>query len=224
MAGHFAYIDGKTETGDIALTQSGLNRILILCSVGLVILAGLALWLVNQELSRRGGGGLSRIASAVEVGGPFQLVDHTGAEVTDRSFGDRHLLIFFGYTFCPDVCPTELARMASALDLLSDAELAKVQPLFITIDPERDTPDAMADYVALFHPEIVGLTGTPEQIGETARAYRAFYAKVETEDPDFYLMDHSSFTYLMAPDGDNIAVFPYNTAPDEIAGAISAAL
>ena len=207
------------------MTQVQLNRLLILCSVVLVISAAFAIWLVNQELSaRNSGGGLSRIAGAVQVGGPFELVDDTGAAVTDRSFGDRHKLIFFGYTFCPDVCPTELARMASALDQLDETEVARLQPLFVTIDPERDSPELMADYVALFHPDIVGLTGSAEQIAEIARAYRVFYAKAETDDPDYYLMDHSSFTYFMAPDGSNIAVFPYNTAPDEMADAIRAAL
>ena len=205
------------------MSQVQLNRLLIMCSVTLVILAGFALWLVNKELDQRGGS-LTRIASAVAVGGPFELVDDSGAAVTETSFGDRHLLIFFGYSFCPDVCPTELARMASALDRMDADDLTKLQPLFITIDPERDTPDAMATYVEQFHPEIVGLTGSEEQIAEVARAYRVFYAKVDTGDPDYYLMDHSSFTYLMAPDGSNIAVFPYDTPPDEMAGAISAAL
>lgn len=206
------------------MTQARLNRILILCSVALVLSAGAALWVVNQELERRGQGSLSRIASAVAVGGPFELVDHNGAAVTDRSFGDRNLLIFFGYTYCPDVCPTELARMATAIEQLGDEHQEKVQPLFVTIDPERDTPEFLADYVAQFHPKIVGLTGSEEQIAQIARAYRVYYAKADTGDADFYLMDHSSFTYLMAPDGTNIAVFPYDTAPDEMAGAIRAAL
>ncbi len=205
------------------MTQAQLNRLLILCSVALVILAGFALWLVNKELAGRGGN-LSRIASAVAVGGPFELVDDAGAPVTERSFGDRYLLIFFGYSYCPDVCPTELARMASALDRLDETDAARLQPLFITIDPERDTPEAMAAYVEQFHPDIVGLTGSAEQIAEVARAYRVYYAKVDTGDADYYLMDHSSFTYLMAPDGSNIAVFPYDTPPDELAGAIRAAL
>jgi protein SCO1/2 len=206
------------------VTQARLNRLLILCSVALLILAGAAIWLVNQELARRGQGGLSRIASAVAVGGPFELVDHTGATVTEGSFGDRNLLIFFGYTYCPDVCPTELARMATAIEQLGDQDRTKIQPLFITIDPERDTPEFLADYVAQFHPDIVGLTGSEEQIAQVAGAYRVFYAKADTDDPDYYLMDHSSFTYLMAPDGSNILVFPYDTAPGEMAGAISAAL
>ncbi len=205
------------------MTQAQLNRLLIMCSVALVVLAGVALWLVNKELAARGGS-LTRIASAVAVGGPFELVDDSGAAVTDRSFGDRHLLIFFGYSFCPDVCPTELSRMASALDRLDASDVEQLQPLFITIDPERDTPEAMAEYVQAFHPDIVGLTGSDEQIAEVARAYRVFYAKVDTGDPDYYLMDHSSFTYLMAPDGSNVAVFPYDTPPDEMAGAIRAAL
>lgn len=206
------------------MSQSALNRILIVCAVALVASAGLALWLVNQELERRGQGSLSRIASAVAVGGPFELVDHSGAAVTDGSFDGRHLLVFFGYTYCPDVCPTELARMAATLDRLEPEDAGRVQPLFVTIDPERDTPDALAAYVGQFHPAITGLTGSAEQIAEVARAYRVFYAKVETGDPDYYLMDHSTFTYLMAPDGSNVAVFPYDTAPDEIAGVIRRAL
>lgn len=205
------------------MTRSRAARFLILSSVVLALLAGFALWQVNRELARRGSAGFSGAVTGVQIGGPFELIDHTGAAVTEKSFGDRHLLIYFGYTFCPDVCPTELAGMATAVDRLG-ADAAKVQPLFITVDPARDTVEVMADYVGLFHPDLVGLTGSDEQIASAARAYRVYYGRAETDDPDHYLMDHSSLVYLMAPDGSNLIVFPYGTRPDAMADAIRDAL
>lgn len=196
-------------------------RLLVLIALALGVSAVIAWWQVERELTDRRA---ARSLSAVAVGGPFELVDHTGAAVTERSFGDRLLLVYFGYTYCPDVCPTELAAMVSVLDLLDD-EAALVQPLFVTIDPERDTPEALAGYVDLFHPRLVGLAGSEAEIAAAARAYRVFYAKAETDDPAGYLMDHSSFIYLMAADGTtNLAVFPHGTPPDAMADAIRVAL
>ncbi|HEY9163120.1 MAG TPA: SCO family protein, partial [Magnetovibrio sp.] len=132
------------------------------------------------------------------IGGPFTLTDSTGKRVTDKDFQGKYMLIYFGYTFCPDVCPTSLSIMAEALDALTPEQLAKVTPVFVTVDPERDTPEVMAAYVPNFHPKLVGLTGTLEEVKAAARGYKAYYAKVNEADPDGnYTMDHSSITYLM---------------------------
>jgi protein SCO1/2 len=176
-------------------------------------------------------------AAAIEIGGPFELVAHTGETVSDATFRGKFMLVFFGYTFCPDVCPTELLVMSQALDLLGEKGEA-VQPILITVDPERDTTDALADYVGNFHPRLIGLTGTEEQVAAAAKAYRAYYAKAfypasdNTEDArdgktaeaeaDDYLMNHSAFTYLMGPDGGYRTVFPHKTSPEDMAKAIAA--
>lgn len=157
------------------------------------------------------------------IGGPFALVDHTGRAVTDRDYRGRAALVFFGFTFCPDVCPTELGNVAAALDLLG-ADAARVAPLFVTIDPERDTPAKLADYVALFHPAIIGLTGTPEQVAAAARAYRVYYAKATPPGASDYVMDHSAFTYVLGPDGGVRALLRPGASPEDIARALRAAL
>jgi len=162
------------------------------------------------------------LPQGVSLGGAFRLTDHTGRDVTERDFAGRFLLVYFGFTWCPDVCPTELGIVASALDELG-AESDRVVPLFITIDPERDTVAQMADYVERFHPAMRGLTGSPEQIAEIARRYRVFYARVPPREPGGdYLMDHSSFIYLVGPDGMVRTMFRPNAAPEAIAAALRA--
>lgn len=189
-------------------------RIAVASVLALAVSAGIAWWQVQNAASTVG----SATKSAVPIGGAFTMTDHTGKTVTDADFRGKYLLVYFGYTYCPDVCPTELGAMAKALDLLGQQSV-KVQPLFITVDPERDTVAHLKDYVGLFHPDLVGLTGTPEQVRDTARAYRVYYAKAPQKDakPDEYLMDHSSFIYLMAPDGGFAGVYPAGTTADRIA-------
>ena len=133
------------------------------------------------------------------IGGPFELMDHRGQMVTDAQVLDQPALVYFGYTFCPDVCPMDVARNVVVVEILADADVT-VKPVFITIDPARDTVDYLADFVANNHPEMVGLTGTAEQIAKAARAYKVYYRKQPSEDEDYYLMDHSSFSYFMVPD------------------------
>jgi protein SCO1/2 len=137
-------------------------------------------------------------AAVAQIGGPFTLVGGDGQTVTDRSFPGKWLLVFFGYTHCPDVCPTTLSDLAQALDQLGP-EADRLQPLFVTVDPERDTPQVMHDYVASFGNRIVGLTGSAAQIAAAAKAYRVYYAK-HPEGSD-YSMDHSAILYVMRPDG-----------------------
>lgn len=136
------------------------------------------------------------------IGGPFELQDHNGKIVTEKSYNGKYLLVSFGYTYCPDVCPTGLQKISDALDGVGD-KAEKVQPLFITIDPGRDTVPVLKDYVSNFHPSLVGLTGTAEQIRAAAKVYKVRYRKAEIEgsEPDEYLMDHTAYIYFMAPDG-----------------------
>ena len=158
------------------------------------------------------------------VGGPFTLTDQHGAEVTEQDFAGRYMLIYFGYTYCPDVCPMSLANMTQAVDLLPPDEAEQVVPVFITVDPERDTVEQLAEYAPLFHPRLVALTGSPEATKAAAQAYRAYFAKAGDDDSDAYLMDHSSFIYLMGPDGKYVRHFAHNAAPEEIATAIEAVI
>lgn len=151
------------------------------------------------------------------IGGPFTLVDGDGKTVTDADFRGKWMLIYFGYTFCPDVCPTSLSVAAGAIDRLSPAEAAKVVPVFITVDPERDTPPVMKDYAAAFHPSMVGLTGSQEQITAAMRAYKVYGAKAKGGDAESYTMDHSSILYLVGPDGRFVAHFPHGTTSETLA-------
>jgi cytochrome oxidase Cu insertion factor (SCO1/SenC/PrrC family) len=154
------------------------------------------------------------------IGGPFTLVDQNGRTVTDQDFRGKWMLVYFGYTFCPDVCPTALGRNASAIDLLGE-KAEKIVPVLITVDPARDTPQALKDYVAAFHPRMVGLSGSQEQITTVAREYRVYFGKVPGNDPDSYLMDHTSFSYLIAPDGHFVQFFRDKLSPEEVADSLN---
>ena len=155
---------------------------------------------------------------AATIGGPFTMTDHTGATVTDAEVIDGLTLVYFGYTFCPDVCPFDTANMAQATEILEERGI-EATPVFVTIDPARDTPQALSDFVGALHPRMVGLTGTPEQTQAIAKAYKAYYAK-QGDDPEVYLMDHSTFTYLMAPDGSFLDVFRRDVPPAEVADRV----
>lgn len=159
-------------------------------------------------------------AGAPSIGGPFALVDHTGRAVTDADFRGKYLLVYFGYTYCPDICPTTLQVVTQALDALGVAA-AKIQPLLITVDPARDTARVLAAYVRHFHPSLIGLTGTPAQIARAAKAYRIYYARGgdDASDED-YLMDHSSILYLMGPDGGYLTHFTSGIDPDTLAAKL----
>lgn len=178
--------------------------------------------LTGMDMPAPSAGGI-QLAQGVALGGPFTLVDHTGRTVTERDFAGRALLVYFGYTYCPDVCPTELGTIAAAMDAMGPAG-ERVTPVFISIDPERDTPEALADYVSRFHPRLVGLTGSAEQVAQAARAYRVYYAKVAPRDTTGYLMDHSSFIYFVGPDGRVRSLFRPETAPEAIAATVTAQL
>ena len=157
------------------------------------------------------------------VGGSFNLTDQTGRRVTDKDFHGKFMLVYFGYTYCPDVCPTELQVMMAALDSMGP-KAERITPIFITIDPARDTVETMKSYVENFGPRLVGLTGTAEEIAAAAKAYRVYYAKAgDASSPD-YLMDHSSIIYLMGPDGKFIKHFTYTTDAVKLAEGLGEAL
>lgn len=191
-------------------------QIIVLLAVATITASGLWLtgWLQpNQPQVRTSGTAL--------VGGPIKLTGHDGKAVSDEQFRGKYMLVFFGYTYCPDVCPAGLQVMSAALDELG-ATADNIQPLFITIDPERDTVPVMASYVENFHPRLIGLTGTSDQIGAVAKAYRVYYKKAG-DDVD-YLMDHSSILYLMDAQGKFAKHFTYTTDASGLARQIKAAM
>jgi cytochrome oxidase Cu insertion factor (SCO1/SenC/PrrC family) len=163
------------------------------------------------------------LSGRVPVGGPFELTDQTGHRRTDADFRGKLVVLYFGYTYCPDVCPAELQSISLALDKLGAAAEA-VQPLFITVDPERDTPARLADFVSSFNPRLIGLTGSLAEIRKTAIAYKTFFAKSSIVAPDNYSVDHTGFIYLVGKDGRYRGFLPPGLAPDAIADAIRARL
>ena len=196
------------------------NRMIILAA-GIAVAIAAGLWL-SELLVGTAGPASAPVASSGQsrIGGPFTLVNQDGETVSDEDFRGRFMLVYFGFTFCPDVCPTELSIMSAAIEALGDKG-ESVQPVFITIDPERDTPDVLARYVKLFHPRLVGLTGTPEQIADVATAYHVFYRKAEDSSSSAdYSMDHSSIVFLMGPDGEYLKLFSPGTGPDKMADEI----
>jgi protein SCO1 len=175
--------------------------------------------IVRGVASLLGSGGGSGVTGGLAIGGPFSLVGTDGNTVTDAQFRGRWMLVYFGYTFCPDVCPTELQAVAATLDKLGP-DAKEIAPLFITIDPARDTPSVLAGYTKLFDSRLIGLTGTAAQIQDVAREYRVYYAKIVQKDSSLYLMDHSSFVYLMGPDGRFRSLIRPGEQPDEMAATI----
>lgn len=187
-----------------------------LYQVVLLALTGLAIAAVAAFVLYGGGNGGRGIAS---IGGPFTLVDHKGKTKTDEDFRGKYMLIYFGYTYCPDVCPTALQVMTQAMDRLTPETQKKITPIFITIDPSRDTVKQLNAYVENFHPALVGLTGTDEQIAKAARAYRVYYGRAKSgkEETTDYLMDHSSIVFLINPDGAYVTHFTHATPPEKMA-------
>lgn len=158
--------------------------------------------------------------AGADIGGDFALTASDGRTVTWDDFAGKYRVVYFGYAFCPDVCPTDMQRVAQGLQLLkaSDPELAaKIQPIFITIDPERDTAQVVGEFAAAFSPDIIGLTGTPDQIAAAAKAFRVFYAKGDPVEGGGYLVDHSNIVYLFGPAGEPLATLPVDQGADAVA-------
>lgn len=153
------------------------------------------------------------------IGGPFTLVDQTGAGVTEKDVLTKPSLVYFGYTFCPDVCPVDTVRNAEVVDILDEMG-HDVTPVFVTVDPGRDTPEVLADYAANIHPKMIGLTGSPEQIAAAAKAYRVVYQAEEKKD-DYYLVGHMTFTYLMDPEKGFLDFFRREIPADQMAAQVA---
>jgi len=165
----------------------------------------------------------SQIAGgAGAIGGDFTLVDETGQTVTSAQVIDQPALIYFGYTFCPDICPFDVARNAAAVDLLEEQDKI-VKPVFITVDPQRDTPEVVADYTDAMHPRMLGLTGSPDQIKAASKAYRTYYkAQVPAAgEEDYYLVDHTTLTYLSLPEIGFVEFFRRELSPEEMASKVA---
>lgn len=160
---------------------------------------------------------------AIEIGASYNLVDHNGEAITQDSYPGQYKAVFFGFTNCPDVCPTELQKLAIILKSLGD-DSNKIQTLFITTDPARDTPDVMKDYVVQFHPSIAGLTGTDEQVQDAIDNFRAYAEKASEGSEEHYLINHSAFTYFMSPDNELITVFSPSDSPEDIQKEIKSIL
>ncbi len=190
--------------------------------IGFALVVAIAATVLAYDVYRSNSGitvGQIRTTGEARVGGPFTLTDPDGNTVTEKDFAGQFMLVFFGYTYCPDFWPNELTRMSEVMsELGEDGE--RIVPVFITIDPERDTQEAMREYVQAFHPRIVGLTGSPEAIAEAARAYRVYYKKAESEAYAEYLMDHSTLVYLMGPDGKFLQHFSPQTPFDRMVDLI----
>jgi len=208
------------------------RTLIVLAALAAVAVAGLAAWELTPSPRQADSGGATGTA---EIGGPFTLVNTEGETVTADDFRGRYMLVYFGFTFCPDVCPTSLMDMTRALDRLAETAPGKAErvvPVFITVDPARDTVAVMDSYVENFHPRLVGLTGSAQQVAEAAAEYRVYYEKVAAEQyrggqaaaagdsGADYLMDHSSYIYLMGPDGRYLTNFKYGASPQEIAAGL----
>ena len=160
------------------------------------------------------------VAGASQIGGGYSLTDQNGRTVTDRDFAGRYQLIYFGFASCPDVCPVDLRKMTDALNILGGKQAGRVAPIFITVDPERDTPEALKRYVPQFSPKLTGLTGPKDQIAAVLAGYKVYAAKAGKPQTGDYAMSHSAYIYLMGPDGKFIDIF----GPDDKASDIAAKL
>jgi protein SCO1/2 len=198
------------------------TRLLIVIAIGFLIgaIAGAAVLAVTDQSSER----VVTTSGKALIGGPFKLTDQHGKTVTDRDFRGRYMLVFFGFTHCPDICPAELQVMSASLEALGPKG-EEVVPIFITLDPERDTPKVIADYLKNFGSRFVGLTGSPEAIAKAAKAYRVAYSKFQEDGAaNDYSIDHSALVYLMGKDGEFVTHFAYGTPAEKMAETLRSSL
>lgn len=190
------------------------TRLLVL-AVALILLLGS---LVGLSVFWQGGSNAGAASGGKAlIGGPFSLVNQHGDRMTEKDFSGKFMLTYFGYTFCPDFCPLGLSTITEALELVNPDQAAKVTPVFFSVDPARDTVEQLADYAPNFHPSLIALTGTDEEVAAAAKVYRIYYAIPPHEGKDDYAVDHSTFIYLMGPDGTYRTHFNHNASPEEIA-------
>lgn len=190
--------------------------------LGLPLAAVLAIWLGLRMAGPQGSAG----GAGTSIGGPFELVNARGQTVHASDFEGQYRLIYFGYTYCPDICPTTLMDMTRALNALgkrAPAKAKQITPIFISVDPERDDPEAVGAYTGHFHDRMVGLTGTPEQVADAAKAFHVYYEKVEQDRPEGqYLVNHSSYIYLLGPQGRYIDHFSHKADVTKLTDQIAA--
>lgn len=168
-------------------------------------------------------GGEAPPLQGASLGGPFTLTDQSGLQVDEKDFAGKYRLVYFGFTYCPDVCPVDLQQIGLALRRLeasAPAAAAKVQPIFVTVDPERDTPAVLKQYVAAFHPRLIGLTGTSAQIADVAKRHGVAYSRREGAEGGSYVMDHSRIALLFGPQGEPISILPHDQGADAIAAEL----
>lgn len=198
-------------------------KTITLATIGLMAGAAIAvMWSISTP--ENSPPGTAVVTGKAQIGGPFKLIDHNGRTVTDKDFHGKYMLIFFGFTHCPDICPSSLQVVSAALKKIGK-KADEIQPIFITLDSKRDTPDVMAAYIKSFDANLVGLTGSTEDLAKAAKAYRVYYQKVtDQQSPESYSYDHSSIFYLMGKNGDFIAPIPHTNDPAEMAEHLSKAI
>ncbi len=199
-------------------------KTIVLALLGIIAGAALAFALLPSNGTTNLGQGTPVETGKALIGGPFSLTDHTGKRVTEKDFLGHPLLIFFGFTNCPDICPSGLQVMSAALDKLGEKG-AKVTPIFITLDAQRDTPEKLAEYVKSFHPRLVGLTGSETELAAAAKAYRVYAQKVSDDaTPGSYTYDHAAIIYLMGPDGTFVTHIPHTTNVEQVVSILNKSL
>lgn len=198
--------------------------------VPMLVLAGLiagglaALALVGMKGGFQPQSGTAAYSGKALVGGPFSLTDQTGKRVTEKDFQGRYMLVFFGYTHCPDICPSALQVISAALEKLGD-KAKDVVPVFITLDPARDTPEKLGEYLKSFDPRFVGLTGGKDEVSAAAKAYRVFYQVVpDDKSAGEYSIDHAAIIYLMGKNGEYVTHVPHTTNVDQVVSTLEKAL
>ena len=200
------------------------SRLAFLGALGVIAGAALALAFLGPGRLPSSNSGQAIEVGKPLIGGPFTLTDQTGKQVTEKDFAGRYALIFFGYTHCPDICPSALQVIAAALDKLGD-KAKEITPVFISLDGERDTPAKMADYLASFGKNFVGLTGAKDDVAAAAKAYRVFYQVVPDEKtPGEYTIDHAAIIYLMGKDGQFVTHIPHTTNVDQVVEILNKAI
>lgn len=206
------------------MADFAMNQIVFRSAIAaaLLALAGCGGAAPTDNAAANGGAGEAPLAGAT-IGGPFTLTNQDGERISDTQFAGKYRVMYFGYTYCPDICPVDAQRIGAAVRLLEKTDPAvaeKIVPIFVTVDPERDGPAEVKAFVSNFHPRMVGLTGTPEEIAAVAKQFAIYYAAQPPSEGGGYLVDHQQLSYLMGPQGEPIALLPVEQSPEAIAAEI----